>query len=138
MARATALTCSLVIATGTGGLGLGGREATAGEDQLLRQCGSDLAHEPGNPAPCEGDSQLDLGDREDGILRGDAQVAGGHEDQPAADRVAVHLRDGNGAHLLDRVGHAQPVLPDLAAHGPGVAGLRSGRARGRIPERRRR
>ncbi len=93
---------------------LGRRERPARQHQLLRQRRADLAHQARDPRPCQRDAQLDLGDREHGVVGGDAQVAGGGEHDPAADAAAVHTDDGHGAHVGDRLGHDPAEVADLA------------------------
>ena len=65
-------------------------------------------------------AQVDLGDREAGALRGDAQVAGAGQHHAAADAVTVDLGDRDRRHALslakDHVEGAKRIVLETLEH----------------------
>jgi hypothetical protein len=103
-------------------------EALAEQHQLPGAQRPHLRDETRHRAPGERDAEVHLGDLEQRPPSGHAPVAGQGEDEPAADRVAVHARDRDRLARLDRLDGAQPDLRGEAplAHARAVAG-RAGR-----------
>ena len=95
-------------------------ELATGDDQFLGQGRPDLPHQAGDTAPRQGDTQVDLGNRETGAGGGDTQVAGRGQHQATAHTPALDARDGQRPHPLDGFGHESPEvrrLPDACIPG---------------------
>ena len=81
------------------------RERTARQHQLAGEGWTDLADEPWDAAPRQRDAQVDLGDREHGVVGGDSQVAHTGEHHAATDARALDGRDRHRRHAIHRLGH---------------------------------
>ena len=160
IARETALTCSLVMTTGTEGMrddlgrklldfliqfverhdtideahrfGLLRREWPAGHDQFLGHRRADLAHQSRNATPGQRNAEFNFGNRETRVFSGNAQVAGRGQHHASTDNVAVQTNDSRCAHLFDGVGHASSVLSHFTAIEPRFARIGHGFRRWRF------
>ena len=63
------------------------------EGRFSRKGGAELTDEPRDPAPGERDAEIDLGNREPGALRRNADVARRCHDEATADAVPVNCGD---------------------------------------------
>ena len=77
-------------------------EPFAEHRQLQRLRVADGPGQPGQRVPTERDAQLHLWNREPSVAAADAEVAGGGEDDGAADGEAVHGRDRDLVKVLQR------------------------------------
>ena len=114
-----------------------GPHPPAGIGQLAQHALRDQIAEPLQRAEIGGDRDVDLGDLEEGVGGGDAQVAGAGEVDSGADAAAMDRRDHRRARLLDRAERvlqpfdmAQPRLGRAAGIG-GWARTGSRHIRGR-------
>ena len=98
--------------------------ARSGEEQLARGRLADLGDDVGRDDRRH-DAEPDLGESEDGVARGDHDVADGGQAGTAAERGAVHAADERkrqgvepAVHLRERLGVAEVLLPRVV-HRPG-------------------
>ena len=77
-------------------------DVLAQHEQLPRARGADLVQQARGRTPGERDAEVDLGHAEDGVARGDPEVAGEREAAATTDRMAVDPRDRHDVAVADR------------------------------------
>ena len=119
------------------------RDRIAGQDHRQRLLDADEPRQALRAARARDQAELDLGQAEPRAGRRDAEMAAQRELEPAAERRAVHRRDGRLRHLVERRDHVDQArrlrrLAELGDVGAGDEGAsRAGRSRSLRRSRRR-